>query len=253
MSGNRRNVFLIAGTLAGLALASSGCTTFDRLAQAGESPPLTRIQNPKAAPNYRPISMPMPSPKAVTREPNSLWRTGSRAFFKDQRATDVGDIITVVIDLSEKAILANKTIRTRVNAEDATAGALLGYEAGLANLLPEEVDNTDLFDIDSSSRSEGNGTIDRKEEIKLTVAAIITQVLPNGNLVLHGRQEIRVNFEVRELQVAGVIRPADITSTNTISFDKIAEARIAYGGRGHIADIQQPRLGQQMFDIIFPF
>ncbi len=253
MNGNRRNVFIVAGSLAALALASSGCTTLDRLAQAGESPPLTRIQNPKAAPNYRPISMPMPTPTPVTRSPNSLWRTGSRAFFKDQRATDVGDIITVIIDLSEKAVLANKTVRTRVNSEDATAGALLGYEAGLANLLPEEVVNTDLFDIDSSSRSEGNGSIDRKEEIKLTVAAIITQILPNGNLVLHGRQEIRVNFEVRELQVAGVIRPADITSTNTISFDKIAEARIAYGGRGHISDVQQPRLGQQMFDIIFPF
>lgn len=253
MNGNRHNIFLIAGTLAALALASSGCTTFDRLAQAGETPPLTRIQNPKAAPNYRPISMPMPTPTAVTRQPNSLWRNGSRAFFKDQRATDIGDIITVVIDLSEKAKLNNKTVRTRINAEDATAGALFGYEFGLSNHLPEEVVNTDLFDIDSSSRSEGDGSIDRKEEIKLTIAAIITQVLPNGNLVLHGRQEIRVNFEVRELQVAGVIRPADITSTNTISFDKIAEARIAYGGRGLISDIQQPRLGQQMFDIIFPF
>lgn len=253
MYGKYRTFVLASLSLSVVALAAPGCTTFDRLAQAGEAPPLTRIQNPKAAPNYRPVSMPMPTPRATTRQPNSLWRTGSRAFFKDQRASKVGDIITVIINLSEKAKLNNKTTRSRINAEDASAGALLGYEQGLAQIFPEEISNTPLVDLDSSSSSEGNGSIDRMEEIDLKIAAIITQMLPNGNMVLHGRQELRVNFEVREIQVAGVIRPEDITSTNTITFDKIAEGRIAYGGRGQISDIQQPRLGQQVFDILFPF
>jgi flagellar L-ring protein FlgH len=81
----------------------------------------------------------------------------------------------------------------------------------------------------------------------------VTQVLPNGNLVVQGRQELRVNFEVRELQITGVIRQQDISSTNTVSYTKLAEARISYGGRGQLTDVQQPRYGQQLLDIIAPF
>ncbi|HSG34236.1 MAG TPA: flagellar basal body L-ring protein FlgH, partial [Sphingomonadaceae bacterium] len=110
-----------------------------------------------------------------------------------------------------------------------------------------------LIDLSSNSNSQGSGSVNRDEEIKLRVAALVTQVLPNGNLVIAGRQEVRVNYEVRDLQIAGLIRPEDITSTNTIKYDQIAEARIAYGGRGQISDVQQPRYGQQVFDIIWPF
>lgn len=236
-----------------MTFALGGCNVLSRLASVGAEPPMTTIQNPTVSPAYRPVSMPMPMPKSEHRQSNSLWRAGSRAFFKDQRAVDVGDILTVLIQIEDKAKLANKSTRSRANTEDASLNALLGYETSLSRVLPETINPGNLLDIDSTMSNTGNGTIDRDETIQFKVAAVITQVLPNGNLVLHGRQEVRVNFEMRELQIAGIIRPADITAENTISYEKVAEARVSYGGRGQIMDVQQPRYGQQVLDIIFPF
>lgn len=249
---------LLAAFLAAIGLlATTGCSLVDNLAQVGEAPPLTRIQNPKTAPNYRKVSMPMPRTRPGRQQPNSLWRSGARAFFKDQRASKVGDLVTVVINIDDSAKFSNETKRSRSSAEAAKAEALAGYQAALAKILPMALKggkiNSDLIRADAQGSSEGKGTIDRDETVKLKLAAVVTQILPNGNLVIHGRQEMRVNYEVRELQVAGVIRREDITSTNTIDFDKIAEARIAYGGRGHITQMQQPRWAQQVYEILFPF
>jgi len=182
-----------------------------------------------------------------------LWRHGARAFFKDQRASQIGDLLTVTISISDSAKINNKTSRSRTNNEDASANALLGYETSLSRVLPETVNAGNLLDIDSTSKNEGEGSINRDETIDLKLAAIVTQKLPNGNFVILGRQEVRVNFEVRQLQIAGVVRPEDIAADNTISYEKIAEARISYGGKGHISDVQQPRYGNQVLDVIFPF
>ncbi len=236
-----------------LAVAVSGCMLSKRLSQVGESPPLTQIQNPAAAPTYRPVSLPMPRAESIGHEPNSLWRAGARSFFKDQRAGQIGDILTVVIDIDDNAKLDNSSNRTRDANESLGIGGFLGYEANLDRFLPNQVDNNNLIGIEGGTGSTGTGAIDRKEKILLKVAAVVTQVLPNGNLVIHGRQEVRVNFEVRELTVAGIIRPEDITSSNTITYEKIAEARVSYGGRGLLSDLQQPRLGYQVLDILSPF
>jgi flagellar L-ring protein precursor FlgH len=247
-----RHLLPLAAILA-FGTALGGCNTLTRLSQVGEEPPLTSIQNPIAMPTYQPVSMPMPAPVTEERQANSLWRTGSRAFFKDQRASQVGDILTVVIEIQDDANLRNTTARNRAAGEDANLSAFLGFEGQLENFLPDGVDPTNLVEAGSTSNSTGNGTVQRREDINLRVAAVVTQVLPNGNLVLTGRQEVRVNYEVRELLVAGIIRPEDITSVNTVDYDQIAEARISYGGRGQITDVQQPRYGQQVFDILFPF
>ena len=236
-----------------LAFALSACNALTRLAQVGEAPPLAAVENPAKLHGNQPVTMPMPPPEVVARQPNSLWRPGSRAFLKDQRASEVGDILTVIIEIEDDASISNSTERSRNAGEDASASSILGYEASLGAILPEAVDPTRLIDLDSTSNSEGAGSVNRDESINLRVAALVTQVMPNGNLVIAGRQEVRVNFEVRELQVVGLIRPEDITSTNTINYDQIAEARIAYGGRGQITDVQQPRYGQQIYDIIWPF
>ena len=242
-----------AALIAALGLSLSACNMFNRLAAVGEEPKLSTIDSPAPLAAEQAVSLPMPAPQAIERQPNSLWRPGSRAFLKDQRASNVGDILTVIIEIQDNAAINNTTTRARSAGENASASAFLGYEQSLAAILPEAVDPTNLVDLDSNSSSTGGGGVNRNEAINLRVAALVTQVLPNGNLVLAGRQEVRVNYEKRELQVAGIIRPEDITSTNTIAYDQIAEARIAYGGQGQISDLQQPRYGQQVFDILWPF
>ena len=236
-----------------IAIVTSGCNALSRISNIGQEPKITAIENPTTKPNYKPVSMPMPAPVQAMHSPNSLWRKGSRAFFKDLRASQVGDIVTVTIAVDDEADFENQTTRTRTTDEDADAIALLGYQAALNSVLPQAVNPNSLLDINSTTTNTGTGTIERDEEITLQVAAIVTQVLPNGNLVLHGRQEMRVNYEVREIQIAGVIRPQDITTNNTVNHQQIAELRVAYGGRGQITDFQQPRYGTQIIDILFPF
>lgn len=236
-----------------LALSLTACGTASRIASIGDAPALSPIQNPNAHKNYEPITLPMPRPERVEHQPNSLWRSGAKNFFDDQRAARIGDIITVQIDISDKAAIDNTTERSRSGSEDSNLTALLGMQASLANILPEAVDPSSLANFGSSSTTSGSGSVDRSETVSLTVAAIITQKLPNGNLVIQGRQEVRVNFEVRELLISGVVRPEDISHANTIQHTQIAEARISYGGRGQITDLQQPRYGQQLYDIVFPF
>ncbi len=252
-AGRMASALTKAVTIALIGLALSACNALTRMSEVGEEPPLTQIHNPAVLHGNKPIAMPMPPPVMVERQPNSLWRPGSRAFLKDQRASEVGDIVTVVIVIDDKATISNTTSRSRTAGEDSSATSLLGYQDSLAALLPEAVNPLSLIDLDSTSSTLGAGSVKRDEKINLRVAAVVTQILPNGNLVLAGRQEMRVNFEVRELLVTGLIRPEDITSSNTISYDQIAEARISYGGRGHISDVQQPRYGQQIYDIIWPF
>lgn len=230
-----------------------GCSYVDRLKDVGETPKLSAIENPVMQAGYRPVSMPMPVPEKISYSPNSLWRTGARAFFEDQRARRVGDILTVIVEISDKAEIENTTTRNRDNSESANVAKFAGVEEILKAILPKSVDLNELIAATSNSKSEGGGEIDREEKISTKIAAVVTQVLPNGNMAIEGRQEIRVNYEMRELIVAGVVRPEDITSTNTVPISKIAEARISYGGKGQISDVQQPRYGQQILDILLPF
>lgn len=233
--------------------ALTGCGTADRIAQIGQAPAMTGIENPTLQKGYQPVSLPMPTPKHINPQKNSLWAADRTTFFKDQRAANIGDVITVMIEMKDKAELDNETERTRTSSENAGLPALLGYEQSLNKVLPEAIDNTNLAEFGADSSHNGSGTIDRQEKIELKMAALVTQVLPNGNMVIHGSQEVLVNFEKRILQIDGVIRPEDITVENTISYEKIAEARIIYGGKGQITDVQQPRYGQQLYDIVFPF
>ncbi|MBB4366961.1 flagellar L-ring protein precursor FlgH [Bradyrhizobium sp. CIR48] len=243
-----RRIAISALLLASCALG--GCSSIDRLSQIGEQPKLSAIDNPTAQPGYKPVQMPMPKPEVASYNPNSLWRNGSRAFFKDQRARQVGDLLTVTVNFTDKANIANETQRSRTNSENSQVTDFLGAKTiTQANkILPGS-----LLTAGSTASSDGKGSVNRTEALQTNVAAVVTQVLPNGNLVVEGKQEIRVNYEIRELVVAGIVRPEDIQSDNTIDSSKIAQARIAYGGRGQITDVQQPRYGQQVMDVLLPF
>ncbi|MDY0030156.1 MAG: flagellar basal body L-ring protein FlgH [Pseudobdellovibrionaceae bacterium] len=243
------NFILIAIT--GSALTA--CSAVDRVKNIGETPPQSAIVNPTYQKGYKPVSMPMPQSQVVAKKGNSLWTGAQQGFFKDQRAKTIGDIMTVLIDIDDKGKMENATDRSRTTSEGASLPNLLGMETQLTQVFPEALSTSNLTNADADSSYKGDGTTDRKEKIKMKLAATVTQVLPNGNMVIQGSQEVRVNYENRVLQLAGIVRPQDINIDNTVSYEQIAEARIAYGGNGQITDVQQPRYGTQLYDIIFPF
>jgi flagellar L-ring protein precursor FlgH len=231
-------------------LMVSGCGMLQRLSEVGRQPEMSKSRDPTKDANYRPMTMPMPKAETSPNEANSLWRAGSRAFFKDQRAAQVGDIVTVVVSMTDSASLNNVTTLTRGSGEQAGIPDFAGLTSRLGTTI---ADPSKLISLSSSNNSAGNGQLKRNEAVTLRLAGVVTQVLSNGNLVVVARQEFVVNSELRELKVTGVIRPQDIASDNTVVHDRMAEARIQYGGRGQMTDVQTNRWGQQLMDILLPF
>ncbi len=245
----KKTITIGAGlTGAGLAaLMLGGCAGLN---EAVAPPQLTAIQNPATLAGSQRVSMPLPTPIMEAASPNSLWRTGARSFFNDQRAAKIGDILTVNIEIADSAQLKNTSARSRTSSTDASLTAALGLEG---NLVGAGTSLSPGVDFGSTSSSNGTGSVNRQETVNLTVAAVITDILPNGNMVIGGSQEVRINNELRELLVSGVIRPEDVASDNTIAHTKIAEARISYGGRGDISAVQRDKYGKLIYDQITPF
>ena len=242
---------IVLGLVAPLLLA--GCGALSDLSEVGRPPEMTPVSNPTQDAAWRPVSMPMPPPRSAPVEANSLWRAGSRAFFKDQRAAQVGDIVTVLVNIADTAALSNASAEKRDMSQTMGIPGLFGFQNLLSTILPKVIDPNKLVSVSSTGTADGTGTIARNETVTLRLAGTITQVLPNGNLVIAAHQEVRVNSELRDLQVSGVIRPQDIASDNTVQHDRLAEARIAYGGRGQLSIVQTPRWGTQVGNILLPF
>ncbi|HTH17891.1 MAG TPA: flagellar basal body L-ring protein FlgH [Magnetospirillum sp.] len=253
MTSRPAKSLLKAATLVVAVGSLSACNAINRLSEIGDGPQVSSIQNPTQKQGYQPVSMPMPQPVAPPANANSLWRPGSRAFFKDQRAKDVGDILTVAVSINDSANFQTNLTRKRDSSENEGISNLMGFEKSLNKILPNAVDPTNLVGTTGTSANTNTGATGRTESMTVNMAAVITQVLPNGNLVISGKQEIRVNYELRELSVQGIIRPEDISSSNSVTYEKIAEARIHYGGRGVASEVTQPRYGQQLLDVILPF
>lgn len=241
-----------------LAFCLSSCNIADRLSRVGVPPDLNDIdtQENEIIENYAEkgrITNDSESDPSHYKTANSLWRPGARTFFRDQRARSVGDILKVVVTIQDNAKLDNKTETKRNDNADTAMPKLFGFEAELTKKFPDTIDPTKLYSVKTTDNNKGEGKIDRKEQINTTIAAVVTKILPNNNLMIKGTQEIRVNTEVREVTVAGIVRPEDISAQNSVTLDQIAEARVSYGGRGNVSDYQQPRYGKQVMDIISPF
>jgi flagellar L-ring protein precursor FlgH len=232
------------------ALLSTGCA---RLADIGQAPDFNSVSNGNEVFAMNSGTLPDRQEVAARHNAASLWTAGRRSLLGDRRAGQRGDILTVVIEIDDSAEISNSSERGRSGSEEMSLPNLLGIPQRIDETLPEGADMANAVGGTSSSRSTGNGNVRRNEELTLRIAATVTEVLQNGVLRIEGTQEVRVNFEIRELLVSGYVRPEDISRQNEITYDKIAGARISYGGRGQISDVQQPRYGQQLADIFLPF
>lgn len=234
-------LMLLAGCGVGTIGKEPEMTSIGR-AEDGAPPILT---NERAA-----LAVPPPQPARYAYQQGSLWNTGPTGLWGDKRAKNLGDILTIVIEIDDQAEMKNSTSRTRAGSENASVGGFLGA----ANVLPPGAMKLNPnLEIGSQSDFSGDGSVKRNEKLTLRVAATVVQVLPNGQLVIQGDQEVRVNYELRDLQVTGIVRPEDISRHNEVPYDRIAGARISYGGRGQISSAQQPRYGQQVVDRYMPY
>lgn len=242
-----------------MSLLLSSCEALSgRVEQIGKAPELKPVQPPMRKDDYQPVRWPShleekTDDKHKKKYANSLWSNGKMSFFAGNKSKKIGDIVKVMIKINDKAELDNQTERERDDSNQLDGSSIFGLERLLTGWLPGSVDRASLLDISSSTTNSGTGTIEREEQIETEVAAMVTQILPNGNLIINGDQQVRVNHELRAITVSGIIHPSDIASDNSIDSNMIAEARISYGGRGIISDVQQPRYGQQVIEALSPF
>ena len=250
---NNKKAFCIMSLLAATCLASGCAGTLEKLEAIGKPPALAKVDDPTAQKNYKPLTWPLPEAPVPKPQANSLWQPGARAFFRDGRAARVGDILRVKINITDQAEFDNNTTSTRTTAEAVAPPSLFGLQNRLTGLGLSPANQAGGISVTGNATHNGNVTAKRKETVQTQVAAMVTQVLPNGNFVISGKQEFLMNYDIREVSIKGVVRPQDIGTDNTVDSTQVAEARITYGGRGQNMDVQQSRWGSQAIEAISPF
>lgn len=227
-----------------------GCTDLDHI---GEVPNFSESTSTREHSAMLTPGLPKYTVEDKSFDAASLWSRQRSSLLGDRRAVARGDILTVVIEIDESAEISNGTNRSRSGSDALSIPNLFGIPQRINRRLEDGATLEDAVGISSSSASQGQGSVSRNEKLALRIAATVVEELPNGVLSIAGLQEVRVNHELRELYVTGFVRPEDISRRNEITYDKIASARVSYGGRGHISDMQQPRVGQQILDRVLPF
>jgi flagellar L-ring protein FlgH len=243
-----RRIRRLAPAVTLLPLLFTACA-LDQLKEVAREPTLSPVGSGLSPDRTTHVNLPV-TPVAY-HSGNSTWQDSGADLFRDARAIKIGDVVTVKIQINDKASLDNNLNSSRDSNVGLTSSSDFDFSFGAAKGAAGsgKLDGS----LDRTTSTDSKGSIDRSETINLLVGAVVSQVLPNGNLVISGSQEVRVNYELRVLNVQGVIRPRDIATDNTISYEKIAEARISYGGRGSVMQISKPAYGQQILDILSPF
>lgn len=232
-----------AASIVAISLFVGGCAA--DLKEINRNPSMSPVGSGLAGTTQTAVGYPEPVRKQPIHQ-SSLWNDRQSHLFTDARALSVGDVMTVLISINDRAKFSNESKRSRTANRDLNLSGQYDV-AGVGS------DASAGFDVGSGSKHAGSGETERSENLRLSVAAIVTEVLPNGNLIISGTQEVRVNAELRVLTITGIVRPQDIEASNTISYERIAEARISYGGRGRLTEVQQPPYGQQFLDKVLPF
>ena len=240
------------------ATALGACGNIERLGEVGSPPRMSQIGEVRKPAEVAAIRYPTADMPPQIGTPNSIWRQGSKSFFKDQRASRVGDIVTVAINLSDSADFSTENARTRADSSNLDLGALFGYRSQLLKRLPSDgpsglLNSSEVFGLSGKGSFAGTGAAKRSESVKMNLAAVIIDVLPNGNLVIRGYQQTRVSNETRYLTVSGVIRAQDITRTNTVAYDKIADANLSYVSSGEVSTATRSKVGTGILGRILPF
>ncbi len=229
----------------------AACSSLEDVGRAPDFTPINQGAEHQAMSYMNGLPLHTANSRATAR--SSLWSGGQKSLLGDRRAQNTGDILTVVIEINDKAEFSNSSQRSRTGSESLGISSLFGLPERINEILPGGATLDPAVATNSNSSFSGSGTVRRNEKLTLRIAATVVGLLPNGVMKIQGSQEVRVNFELRELLITGFVRPEDISRQNEISYDKIASARISYGGRGQISKVQQPRYGQQIADIILPF
>lgn len=238
----------------------AGCNLAERLSTVGSGPQVSQIKDPTTRSNYQPVIMPMPGAQQQpqTSSKNSLWLTGAKAFFKDQRAKCLGDIVMVEFTIDQKQSMAMSPKISRKSTGSSTVTNALGFERKMEKFFPKKQNdgispNSSWFNYESNPQMSATAKYDISDKMTFKIAATVIQILPNGNMVIHGRQEIKLINEVREIELKGIVRREDISGDNMVKSDKIAELRVQYGGRGDLSDMQEFPWGQQIANKVLPF
>lgn len=251
--GRCRNQCGMTILLLAACLLSACASTVDKLQNVGKQPPETPLADPTRKADYEPLSWPMPEGVQQAHTTNSLWQPGARAFFRDQRAARVGDILHIVVNINDQILTDNESQGSRQTTDSASFPALGGVQAKVAHLFSSAGQASNYLDTTSARDNKSTGKITRQDQIQTEVSAMIKQVLPNGNFVIEGSQEILMNYEIRMVGIKGVVRPQDLGPDDKIDSSLVADARITYSGRGQMMDMQQARWGSQVVDILSPF
>jgi flagellar L-ring protein FlgH len=233
-----------------IALLTAACQPLTTVGRAPEFAPLEPRLEHAALYN---VPLPATTERFAPAASASLWSASQRSLLGDRRANQPGDILTVVIEINDSAQISNSTQRGRTGSQSMGVPQLFGVPQIAERYLPDGASLANAVQMQSASAFQGSGSVTRNERVALRVATTVIERLPNGVMRIEGSQEVRINNELRDLVVTGFIRPEDISRRNEITYDRIAGARISYGGRGQITQVQQPRYGQQISEILLPF